>query len=115
MQLAPPTQTPLSQTSSPGQVPQSIIPKQPLPMTPQYCPLGGVQVTDGVQTPVSGIERSGVCCRASVIAGASGPPVGVSAAPPSAPGGVSVGDMVRAQAPAPNAIKKTIRTRGLLR
>ena len=36
MQLAPPTQTFMSQTWSPGQAPQSIIPKQPLPMTPQY-------------------------------------------------------------------------------
>src|SRR5580765_1997410 len=105
MQLAPPTQTPMSQTSSPGQAPQSIIPKQPLPMTPQYCPLGGVQVTDGVQPPVSGMDRSGIGL-ASITTGPSGMPVvGTSAAPPSLPGvGVCVGGATRAHAPTPSAI-----------
>jgi hypothetical protein len=31
--------------------PQSCVPPQPLPMTPQYCPPGGVQVAVGVHAP----------------------------------------------------------------
>jgi hypothetical protein len=34
-QLAPPTQTPIWQVWSPGQAPQSSMPKQPFPITPQ--------------------------------------------------------------------------------
>ena len=35
MQEAPPTHTPPSQSWSAGHAPQSMVPKQPLPMTPQ--------------------------------------------------------------------------------
>lgn len=44
-QLAPPTQSPSWQTQSPEQVPHETLPPQPLPISPQYCPPGGVQST----------------------------------------------------------------------
>ena len=116
-QLAPPTQTLLSQTWSAGQVPQSIMPKQPLPIVPQYRPLGGLQVTDGVQVPASvAIDRSGAFGRVSVTVGASGPPVVVALSTPP-PSGFCCEDVgvtpAHAAAPRAKTNTSTVRTGGL--
>src|SRR4029079_6481371 len=114
MQLAPPTHTLLSQTWSLRQVPQSSIPKQPLPIVPQYRPLGGSHVTDGVQTPASvWIDRSGEGGFVSVTTGASVPLLAAVPVPP--PWGCccdGVG-VTPAQPAAPSAATtRTVRTRG---